>query len=481
MAVAEKTALSPRWYGVPSGVILACLVPAVFYYALLLTVGTAGLLAPAEHGPIFNSMLLHLLQGRFDVDPASVGDEGYLRDGATYAYFGIFPALFRVLFLWLPDFAHADLTRVGCLAAVSAMALFKIATARLVWRQAGKEAPSVLLTMLTIAILLSGPQIQFLRPSVYQEVMLWSGALTAAFVYLVLRGLCDGAGFTPRLMNWMALVAGLTLLTRVSAALGPYLGLGVVWLYVAWTAFKSGKLREQLVGLAAPTAVLAGFVVLTGFINAERWGNPWTFVDLSRALILAQYPDRLARLHAYGEFNPIRIGFGLIYYFLPLWVLRDGNGHFWWGDFQERVYDNGIELPPSSFFVSDPLLIALAVCGAVTVGRYHDRERRVLVMSCALALFVPAGLLLTFPSLTFRYRMEFYPFFELFAFLGFQKLASRPTARTVNLVAIGAFAGVITAHAMWVIYFLSPLGLAIKVMGPLGIIDFYHSRLLIGS
>src|SRR5258708_26749880 len=106
------------------GTLLLWVLPAALYYAFLLCAGTSGLFSPAEHGMVFNSMLLHLLQGRFDVDPAAVGDEGYLRDGAVYAYFGIFPALFRAFFLWLPDFAQTDLTRTSCLASLAMMACF---------------------------------------------------------------------------------------------------------------------------------------------------------------------------------------------------------------------------------------------------------------------------------------------------------------------------------------------------------------------
>jgi hypothetical protein len=63
--------------------LLLWVLPAALYYAFLLCAGTSGLFAPAEHGMIFNSMLLHLLHGRFDVDPAAIGDEGYLRDGQS--------------------------------------------------------------------------------------------------------------------------------------------------------------------------------------------------------------------------------------------------------------------------------------------------------------------------------------------------------------------------------------------------------------
>ncbi len=84
-------------------VALLCLIPAEFYYAMLLGFGSAHFLAPVLHGLTFNSMLLHLLHGTFDVDPQAIGDEGSLRNGLIYTYFGIVPALLRLPLLWTKD------------------------------------------------------------------------------------------------------------------------------------------------------------------------------------------------------------------------------------------------------------------------------------------------------------------------------------------------------------------------------------------
>src|ERR1051326_6649955 len=116
----------------PTALGLCFLVPAILYYGFLITmVGSTALFAPVPYGLTFNSMLTHLLEGRFDVDPSAIGPEGYARDGAVYAYFGIFPALFRALFLPLPKFATTDFTRLSCLVAVSLMALMKVLSALL--------------------------------------------------------------------------------------------------------------------------------------------------------------------------------------------------------------------------------------------------------------------------------------------------------------------------------------------------------------
>jgi hypothetical protein len=229
-----------------------------------------------------------------------------------------------------------------------------------------------------------------------------------------------------------------------------------------------------------PMAILAVFIAAAALVNFERWGNPLVFADFTRALILEQYPDRLTRLQRYGEFNLERLPYGLGYYFAPFWVLRDSAGQFLGSTFEDGFTACCTELPPSSFFVSDPLLIGLGAYGIFTSLRRGAR-RRVAVAAAALGLAVPALLMLIAFGMTFRYRMEFYPFFELFAFLGLGRLASRPGRLGPSMVAIGTLASTITAHALWVFHVLSPLGLAVKVMGPLGIVDFYRALFHSGS
>ncbi len=48
------------------------------------------------NGLVFNEMLVRLLHGRFDISPATIGDEAIVHGGRTYAYFGVFCALLRL-------------------------------------------------------------------------------------------------------------------------------------------------------------------------------------------------------------------------------------------------------------------------------------------------------------------------------------------------------------------------------------------------
>src|SRR5665213_3042301 len=476
--VSDKARRTPH-HGVAAAAALWCFVAACWYF-FLLTRGTGQLTAPGSYGLTFNSMLLHLLQGRFDVDPDAVGAEGYLGDGAVYAYFGIFPALFRCIFLPLRNFATTDFTTVSCLTAVCVMAVSKAMTAVVVWRRAGSPERSRLVWLMLVAILASGPQIQFLRPSIYQETITWAGAFAAVFVFLVVRGWIEDKGFTPGLLALAAVAAGFCLLTRVSTALGLYLALGLIWLRVAWLATRpsmADRRVPRLLGLMLSALILVGFAVAKGFVTFERWGNPLVFADLSHSIMaMRYYPDRLLRVQEYGEFNPARLAYGLGYYFLPVWVLHDGSGQLLWSGFAQRMIDSA-ELPPSSFFITDPLLIGLAGYGIVGLVRDRSEPRREFIALAGVGLVVPIFLMLTAISMTFRYRMEFYPLFELLAFVGFARLAAPPNRRATTAVAVATFAGILSAHAVWMLYMLSPFGPAWRVLGQTGVVAFYRSLL----
>jgi hypothetical protein len=467
--------------GQTGGAVLFLLLPAICYYALLLTeVGGNSLFAPVVYGLNFNSMLLHLLQGRFDVEPAAIGYEGYLRNGAVYSYFGIFPALLRAPLLPLPDFAATDFTRLSCLVADSLMALLKLLSALVVWRRAAVPPRSLLLSLFVAAILLSGPQIQFLRPSIYQEVLLWEDVFAAAFVLLVLHGWTRPEGFTTGLMSALAAVAGLCLLTGVSAALGLYVALGLIWLWRGWQETHradNGRTWGTLGSLCLPLLVLAGFAVVTGIVNQQRWGNPFVFVDLPRGLMVSPpNPDRVNALGDYGEFNPVRLPFGLLYYLAPVWVLHDSSGQLLWWRFVERTMID-VELPPSSFLISDPLIVGLAVYGSVRLARGTGVPFRVPIVLAALGLVIPVGLMLIAIAMTFRYRMEFYPLLELCAFVGFWCLLAAPPRRIAMVFGGAALVSIVAAQLLWLLYMLSPFGMGAGQLGQNSVVSFYECLL----
>jgi hypothetical protein len=462
------------------GAVLLCLVPAGAYYAFLLSLGFPGFFALSPRGLTFNSMLLHLLHGSFDVDPQTIGDEGVLRNGLTYAYFGVAPALLRSPLLVFPDFASTDYSRLSCLAAVCVMAASKLASLLTVWQAVGRRDRSILLVLLAMAVLLGGAQIQFLRGMLYQEVVLWAAALASTFVYLVVHGCYTERGFGGGTLIALAAIAGLCLLTRVSTALGLYAACFLLSLTLTWRMWRAaapGSFPMALLARFLPAALtLCGFAAITGFINYERFGNPFAFTDPQNYLWAMMHGrDRLIRDQEYGIFNIVRLGYGLVYYFFPVWVMRGADGALLWSAFQHRTIDS-IELPPSSFFISDPLLIGLTIFTLFRLVRSRDAVDRAIAVPVLVGLCVPIGLILTFVSMSFRYRLEFYPFFELCAFLGFGLLLSRSKPPPRRLFATAAVAGVVSAHAFWLLYMLSPLGDAGSLLGGSDVVSFYRSQ-----
>ena len=395
-----------------------------------------------DFGLAFNSMAEHLLAGRFDVDPDAIGAEGFDVAGRTVSYFGIFCALLRVPLVLLPGFERTDVTWWSCLAAVWLATWFQMRAIALVWVTPSSPRQSWLAAALLISVILGGQHIQFLRPSIYQEPIDWAFCQAMAFIFLTTRGLTTARGFDRSTLCWMAACAGLALLTRVTFGIGLYAAFGLFLLA-----------RGQIRAWPAPAGILLAFMVMTGIVNDGRWGDPFTFADFSRYnLSLDVAPDRLGRLAAYGTFNPARIWLGLSYYFFPVWIWIRSDGHVLFAETQATLMD-AMELPPGSFFLTDPFLIGLAVAGVLSV---RDRMRAALL----LGLCAPPVLMLCAISMAHRYRAEFYPLLFLAALFGLATASrqTEPTRWFRAAVIISVVIGIAVSHAMAVINAWTPLG-----------------------
>lgn len=432
----------------------------------------------------FNSMMDHLLHGRFDVDPNTVGKEGFLRDGRVYAYWGIFPALLRLPILLLPHGVHLDVTRLSCIVAVILIFLVNLKTIEYICSVSNSFQPW-LKNALFWAVSLSGLQVCFLCPSLYQEVCLWALVFAMIFVHWALRA-CIEPQDAPRALLWMSLASVAALLTRVSMGIGAYGAESLLGLLVLWRCFSGSagvsktRVRKQLCFCGAAVALLIVGVLVTAGINFERWGNPLTFANYNLYLFNEQFPDRLARTHQYGLFNIQRIPLGLIYFFFPVWVVPNGGQLFFQDQFARFI--DAVELPPSSFFLTDGFFLFLGGVFLYSIFCFSRKgqswQTTIAALSVIVGLSVPAVLMLMAISMNYRYRAEFYPLIMFMAFMG----AYRIQIMSVKQQWIKPFCwalvgiGIIFSGVSLVLYDLSDLGPSQHLIKN-GVLQYYLAKI----
>ncbi|HQT76722.1 MAG TPA: hypothetical protein PLD10_06680 [Rhodopila sp.] len=461
------------------GAVFVCLVIAI-YDALLLGNFHLALIAPELLDRAFGSMLVHMLHGDFGVDRDAIGFESFTRDGRTYAYFGIFPAVLRLPAMLFVDVTKGGLARLSCLTAMVTFVVLQIRTLWLVHRAVPPDCRSTAcLVIMAAATCLSGPQIYLLASAtIYHEPIFWAAAMGAGYNLILLRAVMVGrplAAVSPTVGNFttgtlttgdltaMAALAGLALNTRASVGAALCLSTGLLVLWANWGG-RAGHLASLRTAAArmldrrflAPVCVLAAFVLVAGIVNDERWGSPLRFADFRYYDFAHRQPWRLVMISTYGEINPIRIPVGLLYYATGLpYMLKSMAG------FSEyfRSHFDGLEAPPLSGLVANPLTVIL---GAVGIWRLVRRPadfpaggpallRLALLGHAAAIILVCAAM-----YLAMRYRMDFAPFMTLAAFAGYPAMmqaARGPNRRRVLVAAVMLCAtGVAASHYLLLVH-----------------------------
>jgi hypothetical protein len=284
--------------------------------------------------------------------------------------------------------------------------------------------------------------------------------------------------FSRNTLTVMATAAGFALLTRVSLAVGLYAGLGM--LMMALIARATARGDQYWNRLVPPALILLLFLLLCGFVNFQRWGNPLVFADYALYNYNAVFPDRLPRMHEFGLFNIARLPFGLVYFFAPIWPLQAQTGQLMFAATQLRLLD-AVELPPSSFLLTDALLIGLFGFAArrFISSIPAPMPGRTETIAIGLGLLAPALLMLTAISMNYRYRMDFYPLFEFGAFIGLIAFARRGPevgAGWRKMVWTAAVVSIVASHLSMAVYRLSDLGPAQPYLKN-GIISYYARQL----
>jgi hypothetical protein len=450
------------------------------YYLFLLSNGTFELFAPEMLDKTFDNMLVHLLRGEFTIDREAIGFEAFTRDGKTYAYFGVFPAMLRLFAIPFTDIARAELARLSCLTAVVIFVALQLRMLLIVHHSV--TAPSrrpELLAVMVAATVLSGPQLFILgSASIYHEPILWSAAMAAAFNLVIVRTTFGAKSLRGRALVLLAALAGLAINTRPSIGVALYLG---TILLVAWTVWRryapdrgaqrlSGKATHFSSTILGPIAILGLAAVAVGFTNFHRWGSPFTFADFHYYdMRVNAYPNLVEVLRKYGEFDVGRIWIGALYYATGIPYVLKAVPPF--AEFLRARYQV-IEGPPITPVLTNPLTIILAGIGLYRVWWKPELSTQCVAI-LRLALIGHAStvlLILAAMGYTLRYRFDFAPFMTLAALIGYGSVSIAVTdapeswLKRVRIAAIGlCLLGILASHYVLLIHKVWSIAVPIDV------------------
>ena len=385
-----------------------------------------------------------LFHGHLSLPNGALGIEGFVHDGRTYTYFGLFPTILRMPILLVTSSLDGRLTASSMLLAWLLTGLF---TSLLLWRvryllrgdcAMGRiEATGYGVLMATIM----GGTIWMLLASityVFNEDIAWSICLTVASLFALL-------GVVERPSYGRVLVSGLFILCasfdRATTGWACVLGAGLVAVWFL-LGFGGSENRRWFVPV-----LLTGLIpfVLACALNYAKFGIPfgvpiteqvWSHVNAYRQkFLVANHNSEVGTEFIPTNFVtyllPHNLSFSRVF---PFVTLPTGPPKALGGVLFDKLYRT------ASVPASTPLLFLLSIWGLVTAFRPRAvgqvARTRLLLLAAASA----AAALLLWGYIGPRYLGDFVPFLVLASAVGladiFRRLEGRRRRTRVTAVAV---------------------------------------------
>lgn len=437
-----------------------------FSFTYILTNGTMDLKEGEPFSRTYISILDNLLKGRFDIDPSAIGYEAFYRDGKTYTYFGIFPAILRGVIELMFKRGNTDWSRISTLLAATLAVIFSTITYfKVASSQCSNSNTNYFYTTLFALTIAFGSPITFLLSSayIYHEAIMWGLAWSCMFIWSFIS-FSLSKKICTRYIFIMSVSCGFAMLSRISFSsitLGLMLLIGLM--------FFSGKLPTRLapeittkqyktiILVAILPFILCLLVAMK--VNYERFGEPFNFCKLEYYQhFINDAPQRLQGLKQWGIFNIYRIPFGIIYYFIPdknhfinqfpfikisdkhsLFDTLRYNGS---GKLREVSIDGIERLNPLT--VSSPAIVFFAF-----IGIFSLLNSGVLGIILILPFLLQSIFTLGTAGITLRYTAEFVPFLVVCSIYSFSLIKDLEKMERLPRAFIRTIAVLITLVGMY--------------------------------
>lgn len=425
--------------------ILAFSIVSSIIYLFVLTNGSFSFARPETLNHAYEALAHSILHGRLDVTRSVIGNEGFYIHGKVYLYYGILPALLRVPFLLvgvpLPGPRFFVYFEAVITALLLHLALFRILSL-------GDKTETV---PMGSTALFSGAMAWFASPaylltsnaSIYAEPYGCALVLFAGVVYLLRHQIATALeGELPHISSrrllLIALLSALCLHARPPMAVSLFAVTGFLCM---WTMFEpssgtpiSGRLSHFLRESILPASVLTFSVAAYLWMNWLRYGeflNAGPIDHYGYYLFVEGHSARMDAFLEHGRFDLLRIVPNFVVNFLgiPCPSLNKALG----------VGRIRLEGPLMGIALLWLVLIIYAIVGAIRIARAIYRRSKasdLWLASLAMAMIPSSILILSYATVSLRYKFEIWPLIFMLAVVGLcQQAVFQGPARQASALA----------------------------------------------
>ncbi|WP_343346719.1 hypothetical protein WJT74_03050 [Sphingomicrobium sp. XHP0239] len=409
------------------------------------------LLPPGTENPYFGHDLYDayyraLLEGRWQLSAKVLGVEGhYLADGRGFTYYGLAPLIPRFLLGWLlpTDGSVFPLLTIFLFTGAGSIMLHRIVHERAV----AAGASSMLLVLFAGMVWLAGPMpIIAANHAVYHEPIAVGFAAISGFLYAVHRK-SVGRGSLGSVLVLGSLCAALALHARPHVAIAICAGLAVVG--IAGIVRRERWLVASIAGVLIIGASAAGYLAANHAKFGDATAAHGEFAEDAKlrygtAFLKYEHPrsERARGFEEHGRFNAKRIPT----HFLAHHVLMAdapssdlGMGAVAWSEqFHGHSRFEGPHMGMLFLFAPWYMVVLLGL----RRGKWSVENGAMVAATGVLFL-----LMLSYPTITFRYRVELFMFPFVLACLSIPRFVTRTMSAKSDVVrrlplfvlALGAF------------------------------------------